>query len=273
MQEKNRSTGSVISYDPESFDRLSTGVRSSMHARKNTDTSITEEDLEENEVEANEDESFVFGKSSLSEAERVKFVGFEDVPPPPNRESSDSAPPPPANPPPPAFVDENGNIDVNELKGEIAAENNNNEESPNATTRRQMLLKRMNSIHEANTRVYSEIVEEYNLAADNVTLLLDSLNFSVDDPTLLGGKTDLTNGGGNSNSGEIRLDTIDTMERILNDVWMREIFEKMLKKEFAAESYNFWLEVNLYKYIGDEAIMASAAVRIYDKFVKEGSDE
>jgi len=282
--EKNRSTGSVISYDPTSLNRVSremrekgaygaragredgkVGVKVGTQEGNAGDDNFSkgngrERNVDDEDYEVDEDDqSFVFGQSDVSDF----------VPPPPShcRESEESAPPPPPLPP---LMDSHGVINLSEeeeVEGQKVART--------SLSRRQMLLKRMNSIHEAHHRSYAEVTEDYDLSSDNMTLLMDGLSVVVDDPTLLGGRKNI------GTVGEIRIDCVDTMERVLVDPWMSKALEKMLKKEFAAESYNFWDAVeNGYKKKrvpkaeGDRLkVMTAEASRIYERFIKEGADE
>ena len=180
----------------------------------------------------NRDSSFVFEQKDSSvgdldglnseEDDDDEDDKFSEIPPPPvyspGSSASEAPPPPPIIP-----------------GGEIISDGGDGDR-PTSMTRRQMLLRRMNSIHEKDKRSYAEIKEDYDLGADNLTNLLNGVEGldTRDDPTLLGHDADLNAEVGVDD--EIRLDTTHTMLRILNDAVVGGLFEKSLKKEVSERS-------------------------------------
>ncbi|GMH87160.1 hypothetical protein TL16_g10771 [Triparma laevis f. inornata] len=145
-----------------------------------------------------------------------------------------------------------------------------------ALDRKALLLARVNSRGKAKkSSMAGTFFEDFDLKSDPLKDALSTMEvFEVDDPTLLGNKFaiekefsgDLSTGSAGDSA---RIRPVESVLRILNDDVVSKLLQKFLKKEVALESYNFYVEVNEFK-AGSAGVTGQS---IFDKYVKEGSDE
>ena len=76
-----------------------------------------------------------------------------------------------------------------------------------------------------------------------------------------------------SQGDEAKRISSEVVLRVLNDTEMRDLLEKFLVKEFAEESFHFWVEVTKFKELGEGVEMEKKAKEMFKEFVKQGSNQ
>ncbi|GMH74154.1 hypothetical protein TrRE_jg7143, partial [Triparma retinervis] len=76
-----------------------------------------------------------------------------------------------------------------------------------------------------------------------------------------------------SQGDEAKRISSEVVLRVLNDDETRDLLEKFLTKEFAEESFHFWVEVTKFKEGGEGKGIEAQAKDVFKEFVKQGSNQ